>query len=329
MAHIKTVEITEEERERLTKCYRPFKDGRTYVRTIQGNNILPKEYEKHKDQIFNLKVRSDDTFVVTWPKNGTTWTQELVWCVQNDADIQTAKKLPLNARAPYLDFVFLADAMKSEDRPQHLSPSKLWQQMDEMQSPRIIKSHLTFDLLPVELIHKNKAVICLRNPKDTVVSYYHHEKLIKFHGYEGDFATYFDLFMDDLVVYGSYWRWVLEAWAQRDHPNVCMLFYEDMKRDLAGSIRKVAKFLGKELTDIQVENLVGHLSFKSMKDNPSTNMEAMRGMAFTGPKGSFIRKGEVGDWKNHFTDEMDARMNQAIEKHFKDSGLSFVYEQAL
>lgn len=327
MAHIKTQAITNEERERLAKHYAPFKDEKhTYVRTNPGNYVLPKAYEKWKDRIYNLKVRSDDTFVVTWPKNGTTWTQELAWCVQNNADIEGAKKTPLSTRSPFLDMTFISDALNVGELIPQLSPVNLFKEIEEMESPRLIKSHLLFDLLPVELINNNKVIICLRNPKDTAVSYYHHEKLIKFHGFETDFPAFFDLFMDDMVINSSYWKFIMQAWKQRDHPNVCILFYEDMKRDLPSSIRKVATFMQKELTDLQIESLAQHLSFKSMKVNPAANCEPMREYAFTSPERCFMRKGEVGDWKNYFTDEMDARMNQAIEKHFKDSGLVFAYE---
>ena len=195
-----------------------------------------------------------------------------------------------------------------------------------MPSPRMLKSHLRFCLLPDDLFDKSKVVICLRNPKDTVVSFYHHEKLNKLHCYIGDFPTYFDLFMDNLVFFSPYFDYVKEAWAFRNHPNVCLLFFEDMKKDLAKNVRKVAKFLGKELTDENVEALVDHLSFKKMKNNPSVNKEEAKTANMFKEDGVFMRKGEVGDWKNYFTDEMNKRMNEAIEKHLKPIGLEFEYE---
>ncbi len=62
-----------------------------------------------------------------------------------------------------------------------------------------------------------------------------------------------------------------------------------------------------------------------MKENRAVNGEDMRGKAFT-MKGDFIRKGQVGDWKNYFTDEMNKKMDAAIEKYLKPVGLEFVYE---
>ena len=118
----------------------------------------------------------------------------------------------------------------------------LIQNLEKMPSPRMLQTHLHFCLLPDDFKEKSKIVLCLRNPKDTVVSYYHFEKLFKMSGYTGDFETYFNLFMDNLVMYSSYFDFVVEAWAKWNHPNVCLLFFENMKNDLATNAGKVAKF---------------------------------------------------------------------------------------
>ena len=41
------------------------------------------------------------------------------------------------------------------------------------------------------------------------------------------------------VIYAPYWASLLEAWNKRHHPNFLFLFYEDLKADLSGEIRKV------------------------------------------------------------------------------------------
>ncbi len=44
-------------------------------------------------------------------------------------------------------------------------------------------------------------------------------------------------------------------------------------------------------------------------------------------KTKFIRKGIVGDWKNHFTPEMNVEWDAWINEQLKDSGLRMVFEQ--
>ena len=58
--------------------------------------------------------------------------------------------------------------------------------------------------------------------------------------------------MEDLLWWSPYWDFVIDAWNKRNHPNVCLNFFEDMKRDLPSVIRKTADFIGKPATDEQV-----------------------------------------------------------------------------
>ena len=43
-----------------------------------------------------------------------------------------------------------------------------------------------------------------------------------------------------------------EAWKQRNHPNMRLLWFEDMKKDLQSIIRDLSKFLGYHLTELKV-----------------------------------------------------------------------------
>ena len=325
MASIVCTPLSKVESERLRLLYHEvFEKGQSLIKTVPGNVTLPLVFEKLQHRIKNWQVRQSDVHALTFPKTGTTWTQELVWLLQNNCNFEEAKAVQLDVRFPFLDFPILTDFLK-EEMPPFLQADFL-ERIEEMPSPRLIKSHLHLCLLPDDLLEKSKVVMCLRNPKDTIVSFYHHEKLVKCHGYTGDFATYFGLFMDNLVMYSSYFEYAKEAWQRRDHPNVCLLFFEDMKKDMAPSIKKVAKFLGKDVTDEMVGKLVDHLGFTKMKHNAAVNREDGVLNGLFNEDGHFMRKGEIGDWKNYFTDEMNKRMDEAIGKHFKPIGLEFQYE---
>ena len=317
--------LSKEETARLKSAYIGLLEkGQSFIRTVPGHVTLPAAFQKFQHRYKNWKVRPDDVYVLTFPKNGTTWTQELVWLLKNDCDFEQAKTVPIDKRFPYMDLPVLMDFNKKELPP--ILQGDILKMVEEMPSPRFIKSHLHLCLLPGDLIEKSKVVTCLRNPKDALVSFYHHEKIIKNHTFTRDFPTYFDHFMDNLVLYSPYFEYVKEAWQRRNHPNVCLLFFEDMKKDLATSVRKVARFLGKEVPEEKVEALVDHLSFKKMKNNQAVNKEDEVGKMILIDEGHFMRKGEVGDWKNYFTDEMNKRMDEAIEKNFRPIGLDFIYE---
>ncbi|XP_037776960.1 sulfotransferase family cytosolic 1B member 1-like [Penaeus monodon] len=67
-----------------------------------------------------------------------------------------------------------------------------------------------------------------------------------------------------------------------------------MKEDLPAVVRKVAKFLGKAVTEEEVERLADHCSFGSMSKNPAANNETFMEAPTEAAKGiKFMRKGVV------------------------------------
>ncbi len=314
MAKIVTRPLEEDKAKRLRdyEGKKPY----DYIITSPGNYVIVKEYAKYAEKLFNFEVRDDDIFILTWPKNGTTWAQELVWSLLNYENIDEAKTIALDKRSPYLECDMLID-LAVKDRDEIIMST-----FEDTESPRIFKSHLPFCLLPPKVLNKCKVVSCLRNPKDTLVSFYYYTNLFRKDGSIGEFEVFFNLFLDSLLCYCPYWDSVLGYWEKRHHPKMCLLFYEDMKRDFAGSVREVAKFLQKDINDAVVDKLVARLSFKKLKE--ISQLQGKEGSIECIPQ--VYRKGEIGDWKNHFTDEMNERIDKVIAEKFKDTGLKFTYE---
>ena len=131
-------------------------------------------------------------------------------------------------------------------------------------------------------------------------------------------------FMEANIVETPFIEHMIEAWNLRHHPNMCFVFFEDMKRDLKSQIRKVAAFLGKSYSDEQINMLASHLHIDNFKKNPHVNKESMS--MVHKDRGNFIRKGKTGDWKNHFTPEMTAKFDAWLEQKLKGTDLRFVEE---
>lgn len=77
-------------------------------------NLIDKDWNKRKlyllrpaktfpDVVHDMKVREDDVWVVTEPKCGTTWMQELLWLLMNDCDFEAALATDLDKRSPFLE----------------------------------------------------------------------------------------------------------------------------------------------------------------------------------------------------------------------------------
>ena len=136
-------------------------------------------------------------------------------------------------------------------------------------------------------------------------------------------------FMEATVVETPFIEHMIEAWNLRHHPNMCFLFFEDMKRDLRGQLRKVVAFLGKSYSEEQIDTLAQHLHIDNFKKNPYVNMEHMNDSGMVNAdRGSFIRKGKTGDWKNHFTPEMTQKFDKWMAEKMKGTDLKFVEELA-
>lgn len=288
--------------EKCDSCYE-----RGAVRVFPSGCILQKHFAEYATEIKNFKVFPDDIWVISYPKSGTTWTQEMVWLLENNLDFVTARRTLQRDRFPFFE---VKCALLRDQKSQH--PLRM---IEHLRRPRFIKSHLPVDLLPSQLwTVKPKIIYVVRNPKDVAISYYYHHRLMN--GYRGNINRFVEIFLSGNVAYGPYWRHVLEFWKLRDEPNVLFNSFEDMKKDLCSVIRKTAHFLGRTLDEEQVMLLAQYLSFESMKNNRAVNFHNR------GPDNEvidFIRKGEVDQAKSELQPEVIERFDEWSKLHLRDT----------
>ena len=171
--------------------------------------------------------RTDDVFIASFPKSGTTWTQQVVRLIYSRGLILDSDP-SLHAIIPWLD--------DSEDLPD-LSV------VDSMTSPRVFKSHNPYHLLPRKLTESNRLIYVTRGAKDTAVSMYFHTFGFKMYEYDEAIEHFIGEFMAGRVEYGPYWSHLASWYAQREHRNILVLHYEEMQVDLAATVSRVASFL--------------------------------------------------------------------------------------
>ena len=142
--------------------------------------------------------------------------------------------------------------------------------VEKMENPRHIKWHHASWLLPRSVTDSAKIIYLYRNPKDTAVSWYHFQRMNRLYGFVGVFDQFLPLFMEDKVPYGSYWE-NLNSWFRlREQKNILILSYEEMHMDIKAAISKISNFLGKHLSEEQIETAQERTSFSSMRENPMT-----------------------------------------------------------
>lgn len=165
-----------------------------------------------------------------------------------------------------------------------------------------------------------------RNPKDQCVSYYHYCKLL--HGLDGSFDEFCNMFLTGTIPMGLYWNHVLPFWKNRFNSNILFLKYETMKRDLPSVIQECIEFLELdiEITSQDLSRICDHLKFDKMQENPAVNLKSFLSQDDDPESNAkFIRKGEIGDWKNYLSLEMSEKFDEWTEANTSGTGLEFTY----
>ena len=198
------------------------------------------------------------------------------------------------------------------------------QRIRRAKSPKFLKTHL-----PARYFERSfgtegpKIVVIMRNPKDTLVSLYHFYRMNKALGqFSGNWDEFFELYKNKRLYYED----VLDhnvGWArQADQPNVHLIKYEDLHKDPHGEVKKLADFFGVSVTDDEVENIVQTTTMENMASDK--RMIPILPV-FDEKISKFFRKGQVGDWQNHFSDEQSTYVDAEYEAKVKPLGLQFVF----
>ncbi|XP_038064989.1 sulfotransferase 1E1-like [Patiria miniata] len=273
------------------------------------------------DDLKTFEIREDDVFIVTVPKAGTTWTQEIMSAIMHDGDIEKLNKKHTMMRAPFLEMTHGANVHDDIPRAHKLLPRM------PRSSPRLIKSHLPGQLLPPQVWEKKiKIVYVIRNPKDVVVSMFHHIDMMAAADRQFSFDEVFDRFINGTQPYGKWWAHYLYFWERRNDDNILFLRFEDTKKDLRGTVLKISEFLGKSLSDDVIDAITDHCTFENMKKNPMTNPDTLLQNAHGGqmPEGkSFMRRGKVGGWKAQLSDAQSEAMDALCKEKLAGTGLTF------
>ncbi|CAH2106074.1 unnamed protein product [Euphydryas editha] len=320
-------DVSAEEDKIIKKCLLGYM--KPFVKCGKNGYIMPGAFRKHAEAIYNFQVRPDDVWVISYPRSGTTWTQEMVWLIENDLDFKTAQEKPLFDRFPMLEltsqipeigFQLIKSNFMNIGNFQGLNQaarSPSWKNLEEITTPRFIKTHMPLSMLPPSLLDTAKVIYVARDPRDTLVSYYFLHKMIFRSFMRFTCKHYWDAFKRDLLPYSPIIQHVNESWEQRHHKNLHIIFYEDMIADLPKVIRGVSKFLNRDLTDKQVDKLANHLNFDKLQKNKTVNNTTKNSEV------QFIRKGKVEGWREHFDEKMELEAEEFLTTSLKGLDLKY------
>lgn len=246
----------------------------------------------------DFKFRDDDVVISTYAKSGTTWTQQIVGQIlfNGSEDVSIGQSsMWLDLRVPPREVKLAA--------------------FEGQTHRRFVKTHLPVDALVFS--PKAKYIYVGRDGRDVVWSMYNHHKnanetwyqmLNETPGLVGepmerctlDVVPYFRRWMERDGY--PFWENVRSWWAIRELPNVMFVHFANLKKDLPGEMKRIAKFLDVNIEESRWPVLLEHCSFEYMKAHAAMSAP-LGGMLWEGGAETFINKGTNGRWRDLLTAE--------------------------
>ena len=75
------------------------------MKSTPMNVYMPARFRDFAQKIWDFEPRKDDVWIITYPKCGTTLTQELMWQIANGVQIDSENsKKNIFLRVPFIEF---------------------------------------------------------------------------------------------------------------------------------------------------------------------------------------------------------------------------------
>lgn len=227
----------------------------------------------------DYKPDSSDVFIVTPPKCGTTWMQQIVHGLRTRGSMDFEE---ISCVVPWINMAY--DMGIDIHAPQ-------------VAHPRAFKTHTTLDEVP----NGAKYIVVLRDPKDALLSHYHFFEDFFFEKGTIDIATFA---REHYIPGHDIFKHITALWDRRKDENILPMCYEDMKTNLPLTIERVAEFIGIPLDDELREIVLRQSDIKFMQKHKEQFEDIVllraRSAAMKLPlngKLSKVRNGQVGESK--------------------------------
>ena len=237
--------------------------------------------------------RDDDIVIGTWSKSGTTLMQQLVTelVFRGSADVMGA------GLSQWIDFRLTPDAAQIAEAQTHR---------------RVLKTHLPLPALVFS--PRAKYLYIGRDARDVLWSMHHHHLSFTPQAYDAfnglpnrvgaalvppnpDIRAYYHEWLDkDGHPFWPFWSHVQGWWNARSLPNVLLVHFANLRKDLAAEARRIARFLAIDVDEGTWGTILAHCDIDYMRKQ-AASIEGFD-FIFQGGGNTFINKGTNGRWRD-------------------------------
>jgi hypothetical protein len=232
-----------------------------------------------------FEVFDDDTFIVSFPKSGNTWTRFLIANLLHPEE-------PAN--------------FGNIDRLIPESEGLTRNQLARVPRPRIMKSHEYFDA------RFRKVIYIVRDPRDVAVSQFHFFRKRRRIGDDYSIEEFVTRFVAGETCDYDSWGGNVASWlvTRQNSPDFLLLRYEDMVASTGAELTRVASFLGVKATPELLAQAVERCSADRMRKLEGANATASV-TKNTRQDVPFVRSAKAGGWRTGLPEAAVAQLEAA------------------
>ena len=222
----------------------------------------------------DVTVFPDDTFIVSYPRSGNTWTRFLI----------------ANLLYPQLEVGF-ANIENLVPDTAALSSRTL----KRVPRPRVLKSHQYFDP------RYPKVLYIVRDPRDVALSYYQFHRKYGFIKDGHSMETFVQDFVHGNLISADWGTWAenVASWFYtRGHNSDFLLVrYEDLKTDIERQVERVARFLGVDPQPDLLRRAITQSSAERMRELEVKQQDEWVGTKRHRKDIPFVGQASAGTWQ--------------------------------
>jgi sulfotransferase family protein len=254
----------------------------------------------------NFRVYPDDTFLVSYPRSGNTWTRFLI-----------ANLVYPNEMVSFLNIERLIPDTASQSN----------RALKRTSRPRIIKTHQYFD-------HRYpKTIYIVRDPRDVALSYYDFQRKYRQIADGYPIEQYVDDFVRGRLGSEDWGTWGenVASWVytRRWRNDFLLLRYEDMMQDTTRELASIGRFLGMAPDPARLERAVSLSSADRMRALEKAEQHKWVATRNRRQDIPFVRRATSGGWKNSLPESCVHKIESAWGDVMQTVGYEMATQAAL